>query len=257
MDEIRKKAKEDYMKGMKYKDICDKYNLSMNTLKSWVSRYKWAAERKNKNKKGAHKKKRGAPKGNKNATGNKGGSAPPGNINAIKHGAYQSLYADMLSNEEKILFNMILPSTNIDDEIKLLRLKIARLLNREVTFFYSPFGDKVEKELSEEERIDGINACMEQLRRLIEAKAKIATDIEKIELEKEKFEFQKYRTDVELQLKKDRGEIERAKVFGAGEGDEDQEGIDSFIKATEMSKRELKALFKDDDNEDIQEEKED
>ncbi len=257
MDEIRKKAKEDYMKGMKYKDICDKYNLSMNTLKSWAKRYNWSEERKNLNKKGAHKNKRGAPKGNKNAEGNPGGAAPKGNLNAIKHGAYQSIYADMLSTEDKILFNMIPSSINIDDEIKLIRLKIARLLNREKSFFYNMFGQKVEKELTEEERIAGINACMDQLRRLIEAKAKIATDTEKIELEKEKFEFQKYKTDIELQLKKNREEIEKAKVFGAEEGDEDQEGIDSFIEATKLSEKEVKALFKDDDNEDIQEEKED
>jgi uncharacterized protein YjcR len=168
LDEIREKAKQDYMGGMKYKDICEKYNISMNTLKSWVKRYNWSDERKNLKKKGVHKNKRGAPKGNKNAVGNDGG-APSGNLNAIKHGAYQSLYADMLSTEDKILFNMTNSSINVDDEIKLLRLKIARLLNREKSFFYNMFGEKVEKEISEEDRIAGINACMDQLRRLIEA----------------------------------------------------------------------------------------
>lgn len=256
MDEIRKKAKQDYMKGMKYKDICEKYDISINTLKSWIKRYKWADERKKQGKKGAHKNKVGAPIGNKNAVGNEGG-APKGNLNAIKHGAYQSLYADMLSTEDKILFNMISSSVNIDDEIKLLRLKIARLLNRDQTFFYNMFGEKVKKELTEEERIEGINACMDQLRRLIEVKAKIATDTEKIELEKEKFEFQKYKTEIELQLKKEKAEIERAKVFGTAEIDEDQEGIDSFIQATKLSEKEIKELFEDDLNEDIQEEKED
>lgn len=202
------------MKGMKYKDICEKYNLSMNTLKSWVKRYNWSEERKNLKKKGAHNNKRGAPKGNKNAEGNKGGAAPPGNMNAIKHGAYQSIYFDMLNTEDKILFNMIPSSINIDEEIKLLRLKIARLLNREKSFFYNMFGKKVEKELTEEDRIAGINACMDQLRRLIEAKAKMATDTEKVELEKEKFEFQKYKTDIELQLKREKLELEKNKVKG-------------------------------------------
>lgn len=228
MDEIREKAKQDYMKGMKYKDICAKYNIAMNTLKSWVKRYSWSDERKKLNKKGAHKNKRGAPKGNKNAIGNPGGDGPPkGNLNAIKHGAYQSIYADMLSTEDKILFNMIHSSTNIDDEIKLLRLKIARLLNREQTFFYNMFGQKVEKELTEEERIAGINACIDQLRRLIEAKAKMATDTEKIELEKEKIEFQKYKADIELQLKKEKLELEKIKIQGEDEEYED----DGFIEA--------------------------
>ena len=216
------------MKGMKYKDICKKYNLSMNTLKSWVKRYNWSDERKNLKKKGAHKNKRGAPKGNKNAEGNPGGAAPTGNINAIKHGAYQSLYVYMLSTEEKILFNMIQPSVNIDDEIKLLRLKITRLLSREKTFFYNAFGQKVEKDISEEDRIAGINACVEQLRRLIESKAKMSTDTEQFQLGKEKFEFQKYKTDIELQLKKEKLELEKIKVQGEDEEYEDDGFIDAL-----------------------------
>lgn len=34
-------AEEDYIKGMKYKDIADKYGVSINTVKSWKNRYKW------------------------------------------------------------------------------------------------------------------------------------------------------------------------------------------------------------------------
>lgn len=214
MDEIRIKAKKDYMEGMKYQDICDKYNISINTLKSWIKRYGWSEEKKNYNKKGAPKKKKGAPLNNKNAEGNPGGAPPIGNLNAIKHGAYQSIYADMLSMEDKILFNMIQPSVNIDDEIKLIRLKIARLLNREKDFFYNAFGIKVEKDISEEDRIAGINACMDQLRRLIETKASMLTDTEKLQLEKEKFEFNKYKSDIELQLKKEKLELEKIKAQG-------------------------------------------
>lgn len=34
-------AYKDYMEGMKYKDIAEKYNVSMATVKSWKTRYKW------------------------------------------------------------------------------------------------------------------------------------------------------------------------------------------------------------------------
>lgn len=34
-------AELDYMNGMKYKDIAEKYNVSINTVKSWKQRYKW------------------------------------------------------------------------------------------------------------------------------------------------------------------------------------------------------------------------
>ena len=43
------KAKLDYIKGMKYKDIAEKYSVSINTVKSWKTRYNW-------NKKGVHTK---------------------------------------------------------------------------------------------------------------------------------------------------------------------------------------------------------
>ncbi|WP_250674856.1 terminase small subunit [Paraclostridium ghonii] len=58
MDEMKVEVKKDYLKGLKQKEICDKYNISINTLKSWIKRYKWAEEKRNK---GAPKNKRGAP----------------------------------------------------------------------------------------------------------------------------------------------------------------------------------------------------
>ena len=42
-------AEQDYMSGMKYKDISEKYGVTMNTVKSWKVRYGW-------NKKGVHTK---------------------------------------------------------------------------------------------------------------------------------------------------------------------------------------------------------
>ena len=199
------------MNGCKYKEICDKHSLSLNTLKSWIKRYGWSDERKNLSKKGAPKNKRGAPLNNKNAVGNDGG-APAGNLNAIKHGAYQSIYADMLSDEDKALYDQIGANVDVDEEIRLLRLKIARLLNRKQTFFYDLFGEKHDKDITEEDRTAGINACMDQLRKLIETKATTLGDTEKFKLDKEKFEFQKYRTEIELQLKKEKMELEKTKA---------------------------------------------
>lgn len=34
-------AEKDYQAGMKYKDIAIKYNVTLNTVKSWKTRYKW------------------------------------------------------------------------------------------------------------------------------------------------------------------------------------------------------------------------
>lgn len=35
-------AEADYKNGMKYKDIAEKYGVSINTVKSWKTRYKWS-----------------------------------------------------------------------------------------------------------------------------------------------------------------------------------------------------------------------
>ncbi|PBF34835.1 hypothetical protein BGU47_19295, partial [Clostridioides difficile] len=70
----------DYLKGLKYKEIAEKHNVSLSTVKSWATRY-WKQKGCNQSKKVATKK-RGAPIGNKNATG------PPGNKNAEKFGFF-------------------------------------------------------------------------------------------------------------------------------------------------------------------------
>ncbi|KOA76604.1 RNA polymerase sigma 70 [Clostridium botulinum] len=48
---IKEKAYKDYISGMKYKDIADKYSVSINTVKSWKRRLNW--QRKPNTKKGA------------------------------------------------------------------------------------------------------------------------------------------------------------------------------------------------------------
>jgi phage terminase small subunit len=41
MEELYKQAEKDYLNGMKYKEIAEKYGVSINTVKSWKQRYKW------------------------------------------------------------------------------------------------------------------------------------------------------------------------------------------------------------------------
>ncbi|WP_442914666.1 helix-turn-helix domain-containing protein [Lacrimispora sp.] len=46
----------DYQSGMKYKDIAVKYGATINTVKSWKTRYQWSKDKK----KGVHTKRRSA-----------------------------------------------------------------------------------------------------------------------------------------------------------------------------------------------------
>ena len=41
MGEVHEEAENDYMLGMKYKEIAEKYGISLNTVKSWKQRYGW------------------------------------------------------------------------------------------------------------------------------------------------------------------------------------------------------------------------
>ncbi|MEN3132935.1 P27 family phage terminase small subunit [Bacillus albus] len=51
-------AHDDYLSGMKYKDIAEKYDVSINTIKSWKRRHSWQREGASKRKKVAPQKKR-------------------------------------------------------------------------------------------------------------------------------------------------------------------------------------------------------
>ncbi|MDO0130438.1 hypothetical protein KLN18_04945 [Clostridioides difficile] len=81
MQDVKEKVKKDYLKGMKQKEISSKYDISLNTLKSWIKRYNWSKEKK----KGAPINKRGAPFSNKNSVGH---GAPKENKNAEKFGFF-------------------------------------------------------------------------------------------------------------------------------------------------------------------------
>ena len=39
------RAELDYASGMKYKDFAEKYAVSINTVKSWKTRYKWSRDK--------------------------------------------------------------------------------------------------------------------------------------------------------------------------------------------------------------------
>ena len=57
------KAEQDYMAGMKYKDIAEKYGTTINTVKSWKKRYAWSrGEGAHKAEKVCTQKSKGAPK---------------------------------------------------------------------------------------------------------------------------------------------------------------------------------------------------
>lgn len=136
MQDVKEKVKQDYLKGMKQKEISAKYDISLNTLKSWIKRYKWASEKK----KGAPKSKKGAPFGNKNATG------PPGNKNAEKFG----FFSKYLPEETRELIQEISIKDKFDILWEQITIQYAAII-RAQKIMYVKGKEEIIKELKKHE----------------------------------------------------------------------------------------------------------
>ncbi|MDN9552642.1 hypothetical protein KLL15_16390 [Clostridioides difficile] len=136
MQDVKEKVKQDYIKGMKQKEISAKYDISLNTLKSWIKRYNWVSEKK----KGAPKNKKGAPFGNKNATG------PPGNKNAEKFG----FFSKYLPEETQDLINEIKNKDKFDILWEQITIQYAAII-RAQNIMYVKDKEEMIKELKKHE----------------------------------------------------------------------------------------------------------
>lgn len=116
-----KKIKKDYKRGMKYKDIIEKYNITHSELRSII--------RKNK----LTRTKSKAQIGNKNAVGNKGGHGTENNKNAVTTGEYESIYQDVLEEDEIDLYKTLAVDDKeqlLINDYKILTIREKRMLMR-------------------------------------------------------------------------------------------------------------------------------
>lgn len=81
------KAEKDYMDGMKYKDIAEKYGTTINTVKSWKKRYGWSRGE-------------GAPKTEKGCTQKQ--KCAPKTVASIDDGTKETLQNDDLTPEQQM-----------------------------------------------------------------------------------------------------------------------------------------------------------
>ncbi len=157
-------AQEDYMQGMKYKDIAEKHDVSVNTVKSWKTRYKW-------DRKGVHtnnekvrtQKKTGAPINNKNAVGNSGNKNPKwGNKNAIGHGppkgndnaTTHGLFKKIIPNDDPHameLLDEIQNHTELDMLFNSIQLQYFNILNSQRIMHVRDKDDMSKEVVSESE----------------------------------------------------------------------------------------------------------
>ncbi|MCY8462622.1 phage terminase small subunit [Bacillus spizizenii] len=140
-------AYKDYVKGMKYKDLAEKYGVSVNTIKSWKQRHGWQRKKCAPSKKSVHTKKVGAPLSNKNALGNKGGP-PRGNQNAVTHG----FFSKFLPEETLSIMEEIKERSPVDMIWDQIQIQYAAIIRAQKIMFVSDKQEMI-KELKKKKSV--------------------------------------------------------------------------------------------------------
>lgn len=151
-EDVRQRAETDYMSGMKYKEIAEKYSVTINTVKSWKTRYQWSRG----DKKSVHTKKnkvctqkqrkRGGQPGNKNAVGH-GGTGPPGNKNAEKYG----FFSKYLPEETREIFSAISEADPLDLLWHQIQIAYAAIIRAQKIAYVKDQQDKTVEKVEEKE----------------------------------------------------------------------------------------------------------
>lgn len=210
------KLKKDYKNGLTYKQIQDKYKITPNQLRWCIQKNNW---KRKSNRSKTHI-------GNKNAKGNKGGSAPKGNKNSLVTGEYENIFSGCFSEEEKIFFNEHKIKNKKEillKELNMLILRESRICKRIQKYengrdmsiikmtkstssgiAYKNNGTSTTTEAENNINIihkleEALTRVQDSIRKLTDSLNKIETDNTKIKIEKEKLEIEKKRLELELQ----------------------------------------------------------
>lgn len=142
MADQKELAYRDYLNGMKYKEIAEKYGVTINTVKSWKTRYKWSRDGVRTKQKSVHTKKRGGQPGNKNA---KGHGPPRNNQNALTHG----LFSKYIPQETLDLMGMLEEKSPADLIWDQIMIQYAAIIRAQKIMFVTD-KDEIIKELKKE-----------------------------------------------------------------------------------------------------------
>ena len=200
------KIKNDYLQGMRYKDIFKKYNITLPDLKKIIRKYNLTIDKSQ------------VLKGNKNAKNNKGGQPPMGNKNAVTTGEYESIFQDVLTDEEKDIFKKI-KVENTDslllneyiEEYKLLTIREFRMMRRIMTLEKSKTDmtigsikkknnsqGNIETTTEAEATLDKIQRIEDGLTRVTEAKRKSRENMIKLGFSKRELELKEKQAENDL-----------------------------------------------------------
>lgn len=165
----------------KLKEIASELNVSDSQIRKWKSVDRWSAELKGNvtNAKGNVTNQGGAPFGNQNAKGNKGNSRaspPKRNKNALKTGEYETIFADVLSDDERMIYSSLEddPFYILSEEVRLLKIRQLRMMQR---------IKKAESGLNEEEierlqQLRKIKTPVDVNGKMLEVKREVMQDVQ-------------------------------------------------------------------------------
>lgn len=186
-------------------EIAKQLGVLPSQIRKWKNQDKWDEQLKGNvtNQPKRNVTKRGAPKGNKNAKGNRGGKAPPnnknaagnkggaapkGNKNAVTTGEYETIMWDFLDEDERELFGSIEtdPLYQIDVTIRELSLRQRRMMKRlkKLDEGLTERERTVVQELKDQKDIHVIEKDGVEVRVPVKTSALVVTQIEEKEFRK-------------------------------------------------------------------------
>lgn len=218
----------DYKEGYTYKKLAEKYKLTYNQVTYLIKKNKWKRES---NLSLVHI-------GNKNAIGNKGGpGAEQKNKRALKTGEYETILYEVMSDNEKVLYDNIEIKSKKDcliEEYKMLTIREYRILKRIKNIqdrekdmnierivkrqYNSDSSNETETVTEAINVVNPLQKLEDSLTRVQEAKRKCLDSLHRMETDDRKLELDLIRLEIEASKDDSSNDTENIKD-------------DSFIKA--------------------------
>lgn len=155
MSDVKEQIKQDYLSGAMPKALAEKYNISLNTVKSWIKRYGWSKLKNggapseqggapsNASRSALLKKKHGGQPGNKNAVGH---GAPKGNKNAEKFGFFSKYLP-----EETASIIQEMPADPLDVLWDQIQIAYAAIIRAQQIMYVKDKDDKTAEKIEEKD----------------------------------------------------------------------------------------------------------
>ena len=155
MSDVKEQIKQDYLSGAMPKALAEKYNISLNTVKSWIKRYGWSKLKNggapseqggapsNASRSALLKKRRGGQPGNKNAVGH---GAPKRNKNAEKFGFFSKYLP-----EETVSIIQEMPADPLDVLWDQIQIAYAAIIRAQQIMYVRNIDDKTVEKIEEKD----------------------------------------------------------------------------------------------------------